>query len=216
MLSRRDAYETFLANGREERRRRKGGRRWRIVAPLLLVCAVVAALVVGDYWMNYGKIYRGVEVVGVALGDRTPEQAQQILEERTGGLEEIELAGPEDFTLSSDRLGLDFDAQATVDRAYAVGREGGILKRIYERVQATWGTVRVPLVIDYERERLRNGLSGVFSALTVEPIEAGFEVNGSEVSVTQSRTGQRCKRKSYSTTSRPGSPRGSASTICRS
>src|SRR5918992_1220807 len=190
MLSRRDAYKTFSANGREERRRRKGGRRWRIVAPLLLVCAVVAALVVGDYWMNYGKIYRGVEVVGVALGDKTPEEAQQILEERTGGLEEIELAGPEDFTLSSDRLGLDFDAQTTVERAYAVGREGGILTRLYERVQATWGTVRVPLVIDYERERLRNGLSGVFSALTVEPIEAGFEVNGSEVSVTQSRTGQ--------------------------
>src|SRR5919112_814317 len=161
MLSRRDAYETFSANGREGRRRRKGGRRWRIVAPLLLVCAVVAALVVGDYWMNYGKIYRGVEVAGIALGDKTPEEAQQILEERTGGLEEIELTGPEDFTLSSDRLGLYFDAQTTVERAYAVGREGGILKRIYERVQATRGTVHVPLAIDYERERLRNGLSGV-------------------------------------------------------
>src|SRR3712207_9550970 len=95
MLSRRDAYKTFSANGREERRRRKGGRRWRIVAPLLLVCAVVAALVVGDYWMNYGKIYRGVEVVGVALGDKTPEEAQQILEERTGGRSEERRVGKE-------------------------------------------------------------------------------------------------------------------------
>src|SRR5829696_5835473 len=159
MLSRRDAYETFSANGREGRRRRKGSRGWRIVAPLLLVCAVVAALVVGDYWMNYGKIYRGVEVGGVALGDKTPEEAQQILKERTGGLEEIELTGPEEFTVSSERLGVDFDAQRTVDRAYAVGREGGMLKRLYERAEATWGAVRLPLVVDYERERLRNGLS---------------------------------------------------------
>jgi vancomycin resistance protein YoaR len=208
MLSRRDAYETFSASGREGRRRRKGSRRWRIVAPLLLVCAVVTALVVGDYWMNYGKIYRGVEVVGVALGDKTPEEAQQILEERTGGLEEIELTGPEDFTLSSDRLGLYFDAQTTVERAYAVGREGGILKRIYERVQATRGTVHVPLAIDYERERLRNGLSGVFSALTVEPIEAEFEVNGSEVSVTQSRTGQKVQEEKLLDDIEAGLPEG--------
>ncbi len=188
--------------------RRKGSQRWMIIVPLLIVCAVVAVLVVADYWTNHDKIYRGVEVAGVALGDKTPEEAQQILEERTGGLEKIELTGPEEFTLSSDRLGVDFDAQRSVDRAYAVGREGGMLKRIYERVEATWGTVRLSLVVDYERERLRNGLSGVFSALTVEPIEAGFEINGSEVSVTQSQTGQKVEEEKLLDDIEAGLPEG--------
>jgi vancomycin resistance protein YoaR len=151
----------------------------------------LAALALVDYWTNHGKIYPGVEVSDVALGGRTPQEAQQILEERTGGLKEIELTGPEDFTLSSDELGVDFDAQRTADQAYDVGREGGILKRIYDRTEATWGTVRVPFVVDYEQERLRDGLSGVVAALTVEPIEAGFEVDGSGVSVTEGRTGQK-------------------------
>jgi vancomycin resistance protein YoaR len=158
---------------------------------LLIVCAGAAALVVADYWTNQGKIYKGVEVGDVALGGMTAQEAQQILEERTGGLKEIEFTGPEEFTLSADELGVDFDVQRTAEQAYDVGREGGILNRIYERTEATWGTVRVPFIVDYERERLRDGLSGVFSALTIEPIEAGFEVDGSEVSATESRTGQR-------------------------
>ena len=159
--------------------------------PLLIVCAVVAALVVADYWTNHGKIYQGVEVGDVALGGMTPQEAQRTLEERMGGLKEIELTGPEEFTLSSDELGVDFDAQRTADQAYDVGREGGILERLYDRTEATWGTVRVPFVVDYERERLRDGLSDTVASLTIEPVEAGFEVDGSEVSVTESRTGQK-------------------------
>ena len=162
-----------------------------IFAPLFTVCAVVAALLVADYWPNQGKIYQGVEVGDVALGGTTAQEAQQILEEHTGGLEEIELTGPEEFTLSADELGVDFDAQRTAEQAYDVGREGGVLKRIYDRTEATWGTVRVPFVVDYEGERLRDGLSSVFSVLTIEPTEAGYEVDGSEVTVTESRTGQR-------------------------
>ena len=162
-----------------------------IFAPLFIVCAVVAALLVVDYWTNQGKIYQGVEVGDVALGGTTAQEAQQILEEHTGGLEEIELTGPEEFTLSADELGVDFDAQRTAEQAYDVGREGGVLKRIYDRTEATWGTVRVPFVVDYEGERLRDGLSSVFSVLTIEPTEAGYEVDGSEVTVTESRTGQR-------------------------
>lgn len=171
--------------------RRKGRRRWVISVPLLIVCAVAVALVVADYWTNHGRIYQGVEVGDVALGGMTAPEAQQVLKERTGGLQEIELTGPQEFALSADELGVNFDAQSTAEQAYDVGREGGILNRIYDRTEATWGTVHVPFVVNYERERLRDGLSGVVSALTTEPVEAGFEVDGSEVSVTESQTGQR-------------------------
>jgi vancomycin resistance protein YoaR len=170
--------------------RRKGGRRWRIFVPLLLICAIVVAPVVADYWMNHGRIYPSVSVGSVSLGGKTPEEAERILEERTGGLKEIELTGPETFALSSERLGVDFDVRETVDRAYAVGRQGGVLEQVGDRVEATWGTVSLSLLVGYERERLREGLSGVVAALTVEPVEAGFEMSGNGVSVTPSVTGR--------------------------
>src|SRR5918993_311534 len=168
-----------------------GRRRGRMIVPLLLVvCVLVLALVAADYWMNYGKIYPGVSVGGVSLGGKTPEEAQRILQERTGGLEEIVLTGPEKFTLSSEQLDVGLDVRSSADRAYAVGRQGNILERASDRIRATWGTIPIPLAVDYDRERLWDGLSGVFLALRVETVEAGFEVNGNEVSVTESRTGQ--------------------------
>ncbi len=171
--------------------RRKGGRRWRIFIPLLLICVALVALVAADYWMNHGRIYPGVSVGSVSLGGKTPEEAERILEERTGGgLKEIELTGPQAFALSSERLGVDFDVRETADRAYAVGRQGGILEQAGDRIAATWGTVGLPLLVGYERERLREGLSGVVAALTIEPVEAGFVMNGNEVSVTPSVTGR--------------------------
>ena len=169
--------------------RRKRGWWRRIIVPVLFIGAVLAALVGADYWMHHGKIYPGVEVGNVSLGGKTPEEAQKIVEEQPGTLKEIKLTGPQDFTLSSDKLGVNFDVRGTVDQAYAVGREGNILKRAYERLEATWGTVQIPLAVDYDRERLRNGLSDVFSALTVKPVEAGFETDANGVSVTPSRTG---------------------------
>ena len=174
-------------------KRRKGRRkRWKIIVPLLMLCAVVAAPVVADYATNHSKIYPGVSVGNTHLGGKTPEEAQEILEERTGGLREIQLTAPqEEFTLASEELGVNFDVEGAVDRAYAVGRQGGILTRIDERIEATWGEVILPLMVDHEREQLRDGLSGVIGALTVEPIEAEFRVNGTEVSVTESRTGQK-------------------------
>ena len=171
---------------------RPRGRWWRILVPVFLVCALfVAALWTVDYWRNHGKIYPGVEVGSMPLGGKTPEEARRIIEERTGTLEEITLTGPEEFAVSSGEIGVNFDVGTTVDRAYAVGRQGNALTRVGERVEATQGTVRVPLAVDYDRRQLREGLSGVFAALTVEPVEAEFQVNGSEVSVTQSRTGQK-------------------------
>ena len=140
--------------------------------------------------MNQDKIYRGVEVGSIPLGGKTPEEAQKILEERTAELKEIKLTGPEEFALSSEKLGVGFDIQESVDQAYAVGRQGNILQRIYERMEATWSTVDIPLSVNYGRERLREGLSGVFDTLTVEPVEAGFEFNGNQVSVRPSREGK--------------------------
>jgi vancomycin resistance protein YoaR len=158
--------------------------------------------------MNHGRIYPGVEVGGVGLGGKTPEEAQKTLAERTGGLEEIKLTGPGEFTIPSGDLGVSFDVRSNVDQAYAVGRRGGILERIGERMKATWGTVSVPLVVDYDRERLRNGLSGVFAALTIKPVEAGFEVNGNEVSVTRSRTGQKVDEEKLLDDIEAGLPKG--------
>ena len=166
--------------------------RSRFVGAVLVLCAVVATVVAADYWANVGEVHRGVEVDGVSLGGKTPEEAREVMEERADAIGEIQVtAGSEEYAFGVEELGAEFDAAGAVERAYAVGREGSILERLGERTKATTGTVRGPLVVSQDRERLRDGLSGVFAALAVEPKEAGFEVDGTEVSVTESQTGQK-------------------------
>jgi vancomycin resistance protein YoaR len=48
------------------------------------------------------------------------------------------------------------------------------------------GELRVGL----DRERLRDAMSDVYEDLTVEPVEAGFEVRGDDIAVTASQTGK--------------------------
>jgi hypothetical protein len=90
----------------------------RIVTPVLIICALIAVLVTLDYWFNAGRIYPGVEVGGVSLGYKTHEEARETIENQlAGALREIKLTGPEEITLSSERMGMNLDVRATVDRA---------------------------------------------------------------------------------------------------
>ena len=167
-----------------------GGRRRRLVVPVLLVCAVVAVLVAADYLAHYGRIYPNVKVGSVDLGGKTPEEARAALEERASTLQEVRLTGgPEEFSLGADRLGVDFDVRATADQAYAAGRRGGILERLNDRVEAAWGTVSVPAVVDYKREVVRAEIKNLASRVNQKPQDAYVNINGSKANVVDSREG---------------------------
>jgi vancomycin resistance protein YoaR len=168
----------------------KRGGRGRFVGPVLIVCAIVAMLVAGDYWLNSGKIYRGVNVGSVSLGGETPTAAREIVRERAlGALEEIELSGPEEFTRTAAEMGVNFNVGATVEKAYAVGREGNILERLQERLRATIIGITIPPDVDYRPAEARAEVEEIASRVNHEPREASVNIIGSEVDVLGSREG---------------------------
>jgi vancomycin resistance protein YoaR len=170
--------------------RRRGGRNVAFFA--LAACAVVALLVAADYRLNAGKIYDGVRVGEISLGGETPEEARATLRERTAGpLEEFDFIGPQRITYAAGELGVGYDVAATVEKAYAVGRTGGVLERLSGRVRAATGTVTVPPETDYRPEVARERVRELAAALNREPEEASVSVSGSKVRVTPSRAGYR-------------------------
>ena len=112
-------YPTSLrSTGRKHRSRSRG-----VAGPIIIVCALVAVLVAADFWVNSGRIHRGVEVGNVSLGGQTPAAAHDTVRERAmGPLKEIEFSGPERFTRTAGQMGVDFNVDETVEKAYAVGR----------------------------------------------------------------------------------------------
>ena len=167
-----------------------GRKRRSLAGPIIIACAVVAMLVAADYFLNSDRIYRGVEVGDVALGGRTPAEAKEIVQERaTGALKEIEFSGPEQFTRTSREMGVSFNVDATVEKAYAVGREGNILERLGERARALLIGVTVPPDVDYRPGKAQAQVEEIASQVNHEPKEASVNIYGSEVEVVESREG---------------------------
>ncbi|MBA3702678.1 MAG: peptidoglycan binding domain-containing protein, partial [Rubrobacteraceae bacterium] len=169
---------------------KQNSRRQGIAGPVIIICAIIAVLVAADFWLNSGKIHRGVEVGSISLGGKTPAEARQIVRDQVvGPLEEIDFDGPEHFTRKAGEMGVSFNIDETVDKAYAVGREGNILDRLSERLRASFGGATIPPDIDYRPAKARGEVREIASRVDHPPREANVKIYGSEVEVAKSRDG---------------------------
>ncbi|HWI45333.1 MAG TPA: peptidoglycan binding domain-containing protein, partial [Rubrobacter sp.] len=169
---------------------KRSSQRRGLAGPIIIICAIVAVLVAADFWLNSGKIHRGVEVGSVSLGGKTPAEARQIVRNQVlGPLEEIDFDGPAHFTRKASEMGISFNIDQTVDKAYAVGREGNILHRLSERLRASFGGATIRPDIDYHPAKARGEVREIASRVDHPPKEANVKIYGSEVEVAKSRDG---------------------------
>jgi vancomycin resistance protein YoaR len=146
--------------------------------------------VAADFWLNSGKIHRGVEVGSVSLGGKTPAEARQIVRDQAmGPLKEFDFDGPAHYTRRAGEMGVSFNIDETVEKAYAVGREGNILDRLSERLRASFGGATIAPDIDYRAAKARGEVREIASQVNHPPREANAKIYGSEVEVTESRDG---------------------------
>jgi vancomycin resistance protein YoaR len=76
-----------------------------------------------------------------------------------------------------------------VDRAYAVGRQDGILTRLSDRIGTFEGAVSVPAVVDYKQDVARSTLKNLAARDNQKPQNAYVNINGSQANVVESREG---------------------------
>jgi vancomycin resistance protein YoaR len=168
----------------------KQGKRRGFAGPIIIICAIIAVLVAADFWLNAGKIHRGVEVGNVPLGGLTPAEARHTVKDHVmGPLQRIEFSGPEDFSRDAKDLGVRFNVSRTVNQAYAVGREGNVLDRLSERLRASFGGATIPPDIDYKPDLARSEVQEIATQVNHRPTEADVKIYGSEVEVSKSRDG---------------------------
>jgi vancomycin resistance protein YoaR len=96
-------------------------------AMLGFVIAFLAATVVGYGLYYQDQVYPGVNAVGVEMGGASATEAQAALDQRTGEYMTSEItltSGEQSFTATPEELGISFDTERTVERAYEFGRDG--------------------------------------------------------------------------------------------
>jgi vancomycin resistance protein YoaR len=84
---------------------------------------------------------------------------------------------------------VEFNVEETVEKAYAVGREGSIVERLSERLRSAFGGVTIAPDIDYRPDQARAQVREIATQVDHQPREADVKIFGSEVEVTESRDG---------------------------
>ncbi|MGF1472791.1 MAG: VanW family protein [Rubrobacteraceae bacterium] len=167
----------------------------------LVVCAALAVLAALEGLANTGEIYRGVKVAGVPVGGTTPQEAREVVGERLAGEtpEEVRLVGPnegqtETVTLGGEELGIGFNLDSTVNRAYEVGRTGWIGHRISERLRASLGMVEIEADTEFNTELVSNVVDDMAGNLNQEPQNAAVSLSGTQVEVQDASGGYELDR----------------------
>lgn len=125
-----------------------------------------------------GRVAPGATVMGRPLGGLTRDGAEEALLQMARDYwdERIELRyGVRVFAVRTLHLGLSLDARATLERAWAVGRDGGLVARLAARVAVRRGETVVRPVIRVEPAVLRGGLIELAHQVDVQPINATLD-----------------------------------------
>jgi vancomycin resistance protein YoaR len=131
-----------------------------------------------------GRMFPGLNVAGVEIGGMSREAASAALQAGisypTTGLVVVESDG-QVWTFTPGQLGLTVDHEATLDHAYAQGREGWPWQRIGERIRLLRsGKVIAPVMLMDER-LTRQTLGNVAAEINQEMREASLQLEGTRV-----------------------------------
>lgn len=170
------------------------GRAWRaVVAVVITLVAVVGAEVA----LSVGRVHPGVHVSGVAVGGMSRQDALQRLQAPLA--EEFERPvtvrhGARSWRADAKTLGVRANAGDAVARAYAMGRRGGFVSRVGERLAAWVGHADVDADALLEESALRSFVASIASDVDTRPSDASVVIEGTRVRVVGSSPGARVRR----------------------
>lgn len=162
----------------------------RLATLVVAVGVLVTLAIAADVFANSGTIRRGVEVGGVPVGGKSPDEARAVLEQLSvDRLQEIKLVGPvESYSVPTKDLGARLDVEATIDKAYAVGRRGNVLEQLLGRVYSAFGK-SVSAEVRYSPEAVQTVVEDLAVRANREPKNASVEVSGASVEVAEPAKG---------------------------
>lgn len=163
-----------------------GRRLGYFLIPLIVGLALVV-LVLGSAMALYraahnGRIYTGVTIQGVDVGNMTTAEAAAALRETSayssqGQLTLVDPRTGEEWTFTPAQLGIQVDGQATADAAFEVGRSGGPLQRLQDTFQSWYfGRSLSPIVV-FDEAQLDRALAGISGTIERPAVSAEWTTN---------------------------------------
>ena len=161
---------------------------------VLVVGIYILVSLAGIYHIIYAKrIIPGVKIGSVRVGGKTYDQAKKALESREAELSKDITFNYNDtkFTITDDEIGLRYEWDAAVTRAYEIGRTGNILVDTKDKFAGIFKELFIAAFYDYEEELLSDKMGTIRSEVNKDGGDSGYEIDGEKLVVNSSKTGIR-------------------------
>ena len=136
------------------------------------------------YW---NKIYPGVRVAEIKVGNTSLKQAEEILAELQTKEQIVLVWGTSRWIVKVGEISLEYDASLSGQRAYGVGRSGNWIQDTGDKIRAWREGVNVEPVFGLEENRLIEAIASVSGQINIptrEPevgiVQGGVVVSGGE------------------------------------
>lgn len=183
-----------LRPARIQRRWRHTVVEWMLVAAgvLALLAAGIALTIIATEQKYTQRIYPGVAVRGIAIGDRTRDQAYALIATRYAPF----LQAPLELTYANQRwrptaaeLGLRLDIEGALAAALLIGREDSRVTNL-RQVAATWEAgIDLPLTLTIDEPTLQAYLQQLATQIERPVRDADVRIEQGTVIVTQAEPG---------------------------
>ncbi len=164
-----------------------------IIGGLVLFLGVMG-MVTGGYQLLFaGRIFPGISMAGVDLTNLTPQEAVTSLRQRltypiSGKV--VFRAGDQVWVANPGELGMTFDADTSVKRAYSIGRQGGLLNALAGQLNAWQGGLVLQPAISFDERVAQAYLQDIAAQIDQPMIETDLHLNGTEVIYQQGQKGR--------------------------
>jgi hypothetical protein len=155
-----------------------------ILGGMALFLAAILVWTVGFQLLYAGRIFPGVSIAGLDLSGLTPDEAALRLSRdlsypHTGKI--VLRDGGRVWLVTPAQMGMTFDASASAQAAYKLGRSGGPFTSLDRQLRARSRGVEVPPVILFDQRVAYQYLQSLSAEVDQPVVEATLKVEGAIV-----------------------------------
>ncbi|MSP14625.1 MAG: hypothetical protein EXR62_16920 [Chloroflexi bacterium] len=168
----------------------------RFLALIVLLVVLTASGAIGAmlYYQNQyaGRIYRGVNILGVDLSGLTPQEAVELLPARIRSYDDVRLTlhyGDKSWQASLRDLGAQLSEQDIVQVAYRIGRTSSWLENTRTQLVLLRRGASVPIYTDYSIQTTEAYLTRLAQQIDRPAKDATLSLTGSKVQSTPGQLG---------------------------
>jgi len=168
----------------------------KFLLPSLAIVVFLFLLVAAIYELAYmGKIYPGVKIGPIDMGNKTPEEAEHVLASLIKqNLKALELFHPQrpekKFLLEPPEINFEIEEKTLAQEAYLVGRQGDILEQTREKKEAWKEEVNLPLKVEFNAELLQAKTATIAAEVFIPPLPPIITFKNGEVLIDPGQSGE--------------------------